>query len=473
MTMRSTSRKAPVYKAKLPPLPSKPDDMSWRDYLIMLLHVAAEIEHGLMVEYLYAAYSLGGPGAARHPDQVRRWRDAILTVAREEMGHLLTVQNVLLLVGGPVSFERQDFPWSSPFYPFEFRLEPLSLESLAKFVYAEMPKGLTRRVDLNVRRAVLKHVDRRRPTVGEIYDRIIKLVGDQRAIPDSMFQADSFKHQATWDEWGRGYRPGTHQPHAKDVDTPPPHERKTRVIVAQMATRSEAVLALQDVAGQGEAEHVQPGDKIEDSHFDRFAKIFRAYQKILASDRHWSPSRLVPVNPYAGARKDKPPSTTAITSKASRAWASLFNIRYRMLLSLLTYTYRVPRDAPESAQLRRAPMLARIFGEMYNMKAIAGILVRLPLRDPEQPERAGPPFQMPYTLTPPLPETNYWRMHLDLLESSSELATSLLKDAALRLADAPADGARFLQALRATDRDSREWITKLLAGIDSSRRARA
>ena len=110
---RSTRKGDVVAKAGLPGLPPRPEEMSWRDYLIMLLHIAAEIEHGLMVEYLYAAYSLGGEVAARHADQVRGWRDVILTVAREEMGHLITVQNLLLLIGGPVSFERQDYPWSS------------------------------------------------------------------------------------------------------------------------------------------------------------------------------------------------------------------------------------------------------------------------------------------------------------------------------------------------------------------------
>ncbi|MEO8429304.1 MAG: ferritin-like domain-containing protein, partial [Verrucomicrobiota bacterium] len=123
-------------------LPPKPPEMAWRDYLVLLLHIGAELEHCLMVEYLYAAYSLGGeqvPKDARSQGIVRRWRDQILSVAREEMGHLLTVQNVLCLLGGPVTFDREDFPWDTVFYPFPFRLEPLTLNSLACYVYAEMP----------------------------------------------------------------------------------------------------------------------------------------------------------------------------------------------------------------------------------------------------------------------------------------------------------------------------------------------
>ena len=36
----------------------KRPDMSWRDHLVMLLTFAAAAEHCLMVQYLYAAYSL-------------------------------------------------------------------------------------------------------------------------------------------------------------------------------------------------------------------------------------------------------------------------------------------------------------------------------------------------------------------------------------------------------------------------------
>lgn len=444
--------------------------MTWRDYLIMLLHIGAELEHALMVEYLYAAYSLGGDDAAKHDDRVREWRDTILTVAREEMGHLITVQNLLLLVGGPVSFERRDYPWSSPFYPFEFRLERLSLKSLACYVYAEMPRTLVTPADKKVRRDVVKLVGPDAPTVGEIYDRIIEVIGNEKLIPDSMFNADSYAFQSTWDEWGRGYRPPNHQPYAKNPDIPPAHERKTRVIVTQMATRTEALDALRDIAGQGEAEHLRSDAKMEESHFDRFARIFREYQAILKKDPKWSPSRPVPENPYAGEAEYAPEGTTAVSNPASMAWASLFNVRYRILLSLLTYTFRIPRDAPESAKLRRASMLARTFGEMYNLKAVAGVLVRLPLAGPRGVKRAGPPFQLPYTLTPPLPEANYWRLHLDLLDASKELAESLLDSKRHHTADAPTDGTRYLHAMLEADHASRTWIEGILAGIDFSRR---
>ena len=52
---------------------------------IWLLHAAAEVEHQFIIQYLYALYC----GA---PD------DTLMTIAQEEMGHLVTVQNLLLTV---------------------------------------------------------------------------------------------------------------------------------------------------------------------------------------------------------------------------------------------------------------------------------------------------------------------------------------------------------------------------------------
>src|SRR5262249_56137775 len=62
-----------------------------------------------------------------------------LAVAKEEMGHFLTVQNILTFIGAPINLGRQELPWDAPFYPFPFRLERLTLDSLAHYVYAEMP----------------------------------------------------------------------------------------------------------------------------------------------------------------------------------------------------------------------------------------------------------------------------------------------------------------------------------------------
>jgi hypothetical protein len=206
------------------PLPTKPEEMTWRDYLIMLLQIGSELEHGLMVQYLYAAYSLGGDDLSPEDQaRVRGWQDLILTVAREEMGHLLTVQNLLCLVGGPVSFNREEFPWDTPFYPFPFKFEPLSKKSLAAYVFAEMPNDfdyIERHYrdsiwgdrakhfvehDIPFIKATVKEWVKRGDAhpVGEVYHLIIDIISNPDFIPDSVCRPETYPLQASWEDWGR------------------------------------------------------------------------------------------------------------------------------------------------------------------------------------------------------------------------------------------------------------------------------
>src|SRR5438132_7424074 len=122
-------------------LPSHDPHLSPHDEAVFLLHIGAEVEHALMVQYLYAAYSLKHSDEVpqEHQEKVHAWRRTLLGIAREEMGHLITVQNMLRLIGGPITLDREDYPFRSDLYPFHFRLEPLSKNSLAKYILAEMP----------------------------------------------------------------------------------------------------------------------------------------------------------------------------------------------------------------------------------------------------------------------------------------------------------------------------------------------
>ena len=54
---------APVPETIPPETP--PLELSGRDYAISLLRLASEIEHSLMVQYLFAAYSLGPASSPR------------------------------------------------------------------------------------------------------------------------------------------------------------------------------------------------------------------------------------------------------------------------------------------------------------------------------------------------------------------------------------------------------------------------
>ena len=66
-----------------PPPIEIPREFSPHQYAILLLHIAAEIEHCLMVEYLYAAYSLGGPHVPEDKrSDVTGWQVVISGIAK-------------------------------------------------------------------------------------------------------------------------------------------------------------------------------------------------------------------------------------------------------------------------------------------------------------------------------------------------------------------------------------------------------
>ena len=161
-----------------------------------------------MVQYLYAAYSLGGPQVPEeHRAMIHGWREIILGIAKEEMGHLLSVQNILRLTGGPLDFGRDDFPWSTPFYPFPFSLEPLTLRSLAAYVYAESPVDWSGEEADEVKKLV-HEVASEPHQVSALFEEMIRLMKDPDFIPDEVFQPETWPYQANWDEWGRGYQGG-------------------------------------------------------------------------------------------------------------------------------------------------------------------------------------------------------------------------------------------------------------------------
>ena len=117
-----------------------------REELINALHEASEIEHGLMIQYLFGALSLKKTIqeglSAPQAQLVRRWEALILSVARDEMGHLGTVCNLLSAIGAPPRFTRPNFPKVTGYYPFAFDLVPFSDDALYRFQVFELPRGL-------------------------------------------------------------------------------------------------------------------------------------------------------------------------------------------------------------------------------------------------------------------------------------------------------------------------------------------
>jgi hypothetical protein len=524
---------------------NKRPDMSWLDHLVTLLSFGAAAEHCLMVQYLYAAYSLRTEGEEpERRKKIEDWRSHVLAVAREEMGHLLTVQNLLLLLRAPASLGRENSVWAEQYYPYPFSLEPLTLETLACFVYAEMPAHAHSHEikEIKERLEKLEHLkkfwgggppDMHR--VGKLYDDIVGLISNPKLIPDEAFDDSTFEFQASWDEWGRGYKPKP-----RDLDAagnlaesdpgdrqarrliktmadsdPPPADKDVYVRIDRMATRADAIKALVAIAVQGEAPHIKDTPHlsiesrstkmtVERSHFDRFLHIYRELReetKKSGANAHWSPSAGVCCNPttrsipksddheagaHTGAPQSSPPIEYAVVDAiVAKHLSEVFNQRYRLLLNYLAHCFRLAGTHRVDRPNLRAMLMHRVFGEMYNLKTLAGLLVRSPRRDPghkdDRGEWAGPPFEMPYSLALPDADFDIWRQHDDLLETSQRTCYRLLhygstnqpsmtekqhREHAHRVeAELAAVGAEaYLRTLIDLDGDARRWIRAIIHG---------
>ena|SRR5436305_5682411 len=74
-----------------------------------------------------------------------------------------------------------------------------------------------------------------------------------------------------------------------------------------------------------------------------------------------------------------------------------------MLLAYVEHAFLIEKQTEEHSHSPRGLLISWTFKEMYNLRSLSEILMTMPLDDGLS-TMAGPPFEMPYTLTlPPRP----------------------------------------------------------------------
>jgi hypothetical protein len=399
---------------------------------VFLLNLAAEVEHALMVQYLFSAYSLRDANKLPNDkgELVRSWRSSITLVAREEMGHLVTVQNLLQSLGSPLSLARDEFPVNTGFYPFAFRLEPLSKNAAAKYAFAEMPPDASLKGIDDVSAAELADITKRADEdntdhpvnrVGKLYEQLKKVI---QSLPESDFSSKSVSQQARFDEWGLG---------------------KHDILILTIGSRSEAIEALDKIAEQGEGPVKAGAAADPNSHFQRFLGIYRQFP----TDNSWRPAHPIIEDPNVRISAKGVANPGQITQPEARLWAQLLNVRYRRLLMTLRHALEIESPAPTGfGGSARGLLISWAFSEMYHLRSISEFLVALPATNVEGERRtAGAPFELPSSLSLPTRERDRWRLQSLMLQSADMIVKSL---AAL-----PATlGADFLTGMRAADAEA-------------------
>jgi hypothetical protein len=96
-----------------------------REALIDALGKAAELEHAIMCQYLFAAFSIERTSPALSPgdsELARTFMLQTLAIARQEMEHLGIVTNLLIAVGASPNFDRPNLPLQRDYYAVDLPL---------------------------------------------------------------------------------------------------------------------------------------------------------------------------------------------------------------------------------------------------------------------------------------------------------------------------------------------------------------
>ena len=420
-----------------------PDLSAWQsplDKAELLLESAAEIEHALMVQYLYAAYSLKSREEVTDPAQRQvlndrpptSWPNVLLSIAREEMGHLLTVQNLLLAIGLAPNLEREDFPPRKDLYPFALHLEPLTQHSLAKYVVAEAPVDATDIDDIlavaqGTRAAQINHVGVLYGLLGLVFatrEQVEQGAGSDDHWDATVHKLSLLAHgQAPPDAWhlpDSAFQVGVPVQQAAPTDW-----QVGGVRVHAVTDRATARAAIRDIGEQGEG----PTGAGEQSHFERFRRLYLGDGATVAFPAgEWVPTRPVSTDPRVGD----------IADPRTRRWAELADLRYGLLLGLVEHYLLTTGDD-------RQLLTAWIFAEM---RTRVGFLARKLTTMPTGVADgvASIPFTLPAALHLPGAETARWSVHRQRIEAA------IAKVQELQAGDAADQADSYLSELVASDR---------------------
>ncbi|MDM4722191.1 ferritin-like domain-containing protein [Micromonospora sp. WMMA1363] len=358
-----------------------------RDRLVQVLREAAAIELAVMLQYLYAAYSVPTHGAGLEyvrqgvwtPEQLRLAcgdggetldegiRSMLMTIAREEMIHFLLVNNIIAALGEPFHVPRIDFGTINHELPvpLDFSLEGLGHGSVERFTLIERPDDLVG--DVRRGNAAAIHDDRHAyASLSELYATIRD--GLQH-IPD-LFLVDK----------GRGG--GEHHLFLRESIN-----RRHPDYQLEVDDLSSALFAIDVITEQGEGGVLGAGTD-EESHYTAFLRIGELLRgAIVPGGEPWRPVYPVVRNPTLRSGN---PAMVTVTDPDARAVMDLFNRAYFMALQLMAQHFG---ERPDGS-LRRSDLMNAAIDMMTGlMRPLAELLVTLP--SGRRGATAGPSFELP------------------------------------------------------------------------------
>jgi hypothetical protein len=293
--------------APRPPIPP----IATREDLIDALGDAAEIEHAIMCQYLFAAFSIARGSLALPPEDselARTFTIETLKIARQEMEHLGIVTNLLIGVGAAPDLDRPNLPVQRNYYGVDLPLQllPFGDEFLALAAKLEQP------CEHHLAAAPSY------PTVAAIYDRLREGVQALAATTPNLFL-------------------GAADPQITNADFgTTPNQIWYDLTLLPVVDLPSALKAIDLIRVQGEgATSSDPS-----SHYSIVCRMKQQWDA-LPPERRAAMRKPVPANPVTQQRGDVDPTVEqcVLSDPRAVAIAKLANRSYELLLLLLARLY--------------------------------------------------------------------------------------------------------------------------------------
>jgi hypothetical protein len=359
-----------------------------REALIYTLGKAAELEHLIMLQYLFAAFSLKQSTREGLSSEalvaVNGWRKTLLEIAEQEMLHLALVQNLLTAVGAAPRLTRPNFPLPPSSYPAGVRIELLAFGELAlrHFAFLERPEGMAvddaEGFEALGEATALAHDEEDEivphlqefDTIGQLYRSIQAGLEhlEGRLGPGRLFigpaNAQATAEHFQWEEL---------------------------VAVTDLASAHQAI---DTIVEQGEGAR----GEWRDAHFGRLLGILDEYLALRREDPSFEPARqvvLANVRPQAHGA-----GIPIIADPGTTRAMDLLNVVYEVLLQLLSRYFAHTDESPE-----QLGVLADVsVGLMYTaIKPLGTVVTTLPVGLDLSGVTAGPAFELFYQVDYLLP----------------------------------------------------------------------
>jgi Ferritin-like len=409
--------------------PEAPFVIEHREALIYMLCEAAELEHGIMCQYLFAAFSLKQRAdeglAPEELEAVTRWRQTIAHVATEEMLHLALVQNVLSAIGAAPHLTRPNLPAPAHHYPagVNLTLVPFGERALQHFMFLERPEGMelegAEGIDAPVHEAV--------PLMAE--GDIVPQLQDFATV-SHLYRSIEQGLARLAEKFGeRHLFVGPPRAQAKSADFRWPE----LVAVTDLVSAQRAIDTILE-QGEGARGHW------EAAHFGQFVKILEEYRGMLSANPAFDPVR--PVMFATVRRGERDDSIPLIGDRVTARCSDLFNVGYEILLQILEryFAHTEETDAQLGTLASAAvTLMAGVLGPLGDL------ITTLPV-GPEHPGRnAGPSFELFYEDDDLLPHReSAWTLLEERVREAASFCDAIAKGSPENVASALGPAERAL-----------------------------